>query len=161
MTRSDMYTGDELKINEELVSPNGRTKFTFQGDGHLVVSVDGKFIWGTWTNGQGGTRLCLQADGNLVMYTDSGNAIWQSSTGSNNGKQMWLACQDDNNIVVYGDNTYLWATETAHVIPFRKIYYDNTDVVALYPGIQDQKGKVWDGRANSGTYWLTGKGMHA
>jgi len=160
MTCSDMYTNDELKINEELVSPNGRTKFTFQGDGHLVVTVDGKFIWGTWTNGQGGTVLRLQPDGNLVMYTNENKAIWASNTNHHDGETMWLACQDDNNVVIYGNNTYLWATETAHVVSFRKIYYENTDIIVFYPGIQDQRGVVWNGRANSGAYWMTGKGMH-
>ncbi|KAF1977457.1 alpha-D-mannose-specific plant lectin [Bimuria novae-zelandiae CBS 107.79] len=107
MTRSELHTGDQLKINESLVSPDGRTTLTLQPDGHLVVQVDGKFIWGSWTKGRGGTVLSLQPDGNLVLYTVAGVAVWASNTNHHDGATMRPAVQNDNNVVIYMNNYYV------------------------------------------------------
>ncbi len=57
----------------------------FQSDGNLVVySVDYLFnfysAWASGTNGKGATRLSLQDDGNLVIYTAAGKVLWASHT---------------------------------------------------------------------------------
>jgi hypothetical protein len=56
----------------------------FQSDGNLVVYSHNLFgtraIWASNTAGKGATRLSLQDDGNLVMYTASGKALWATHT---------------------------------------------------------------------------------
>lgn len=57
----------------------------FQSDGNLVVyGVDyllNFFVaWASNTNGKSATRLSLQDDGNLVIYTAAGKVLWASHT---------------------------------------------------------------------------------
>jgi len=67
--------------------------FTFQKDGNLVVHYPNGIIgasgsnasWAAGTNGKGGTRLILQNDGNLVLYTKSGSAVWGTGSNTNRG----------------------------------------------------------------------------
>lgn len=40
------------------------------------------------------------------MYNDKCEALWDSMTNHHGGESMWLACQNDNNVVLHGDNTY-------------------------------------------------------
>ncbi len=68
---------------------NGYPTYTeFQPDGNLVVynhyiSGGNYAAWATNTNGEGATKLVLQGDSNLVIYTASNKALWASGT---NGK---------------------------------------------------------------------------
>lgn len=60
----------------------------FQNDGNLVVtdyivlSPLGSSIpvWSSGTGGKGAAYLSLQQDGNLVIYTAAGKALWASNT---------------------------------------------------------------------------------
>jgi hypothetical protein len=57
-------------------------------------------------------RATMQADGNLVLYSPSGDAVWASGTDGNSGASVVL--QDDRNLVIYGaDLGLLWATDTS------------------------------------------------
>jgi len=53
----------------------------------------------------------LQGDGNLVIYTFGGQAIWASNTAGHDG--AFLVVQSDGNVVIYWPNTPpIWATGT-------------------------------------------------
>jgi hypothetical protein len=56
----------------------------FQSDGNLVVYsnnlISTRAVWASHTNGKGATTLALQKDGNLVIYTAAGKALWASNT---------------------------------------------------------------------------------
>jgi hypothetical protein len=78
---------ETLTTGEWLESSNGQYRFYLQGDCNLVLGNQqtGEALWASGTNGQGGTRLVLQRDGNLVLYTATmprrirmlmGLAIW-------------------------------------------------------------------------------------
>jgi hypothetical protein len=41
----------------------------------------------------------MQADGNLVLYTPGGKAVWASSTSGSPGS--YLIAQNDGNVVIY------------------------------------------------------------
>lgn len=110
-TRSILAPGQTLKRGEQLTSPNGRFKAVMQTDGNFVIygpgnsvlrpwmgagdtasmNTDGNFVlysgghdtWASDTAGNGGARLLMQNDGNLVVYSApaAGNrALWESET---------------------------------------------------------------------------------
>jgi outer membrane protein assembly factor BamB len=54
----------------------------------------------------------MQDDGNLVLYSAGGDAVWASNTVGNDG--AYLVLQDDGNLVIYAaDGSPLWATNTS------------------------------------------------
>lgn len=70
---------------------------TVRSPGNLVISKDGK-------------TLVFQQDGNFVLYSPNGTALWASGT-ANKGKTM--VQQADGNVVIYGaTGAPLWATGT-------------------------------------------------
>ena len=58
------------------------------------------------------TSIVVQADGNVVIYSDRGEGVWSSGTGGNGG--AYLAAQDDGDLVIHSNNTdrILWSTRT-------------------------------------------------
>jgi hypothetical protein len=108
-----------------------------QGDGNWVInrgwSGDDTF-WASNTFGHPGNYLAIQDDGNLVLYTSTGNPIWiygspkapsscghfQSGEGLAEGDSM-LSCdgrftltmQSDGNLVIYFRGGALWSSGTS------------------------------------------------
>ena len=59
----------------------------------------------------GAYRMVMQNDGNLVVYSASGQPLWATLTQNNPG--AWLAMQNDGNLVVYSSSGRpLWASHT-------------------------------------------------
>jgi len=56
-------------------------------------------------------RFVFQGDGNLVLYSPQGRAIWATGTGGT-GASLF-SVQVDGNIVLYENNKVLWATNTS------------------------------------------------
>lgn len=75
-----LSVGQELRVNQGLVSKDGRYSLDLQGDGNLVIyrRKDGFPIWATNTNA--GAFLSMQGDGNLVLYGSDGSPFWASDT---------------------------------------------------------------------------------
>ncbi len=75
----------------------------FQGDGNLVLyktnGSTSKAVWGTGTNGKNAASVCLQTDGNVVVYASGGSALWGSGTQGSGATQLKL--QTDCNLVLY------------------------------------------------------------
>lgn len=121
MARNQMEAGDVLVQGQYLQSPDGRTRFSFQDDGNCCLEVNKKVAWATMTQnfaGSGSRRaeFVLQEDGNICLYAETGrrDLIWQSHS-NRPATSIRLVCQDDNNLVLYLDNYYVWASETAHL----------------------------------------------
>lgn len=57
-------------------------KFCFQKDGNFVSYRGNNAVWSTKTNGDGGAVIRMQNDGNLVMYTPPGQAVWSTNSVS-------------------------------------------------------------------------------
>ncbi|GAA2064767.1 hypothetical protein GCM10009839_90400 [Catenulispora yoronensis] len=88
---SHMAKGETLWGGEYIarwVSNNGNDyldSFEMQYDGNLVLYRIGPYgwkqpCWATGTNGSGATHVTYQSDGNLVLYTNSGRAVWASDS---------------------------------------------------------------------------------
>ncbi|WP_146073849.1 hypothetical protein [Amycolatopsis sp. CA-126428] len=94
----------------DLWAENQRTEFVFQWDSNLVVYVDGSPRWDSKTY-NGGWSICYQSDGNVVIYSRDGVALWDTKTWGNPGD--WIYVQPDSNVVIYSaDNRALWDTKT-------------------------------------------------
>ena len=107
----------QLNVNDQLVSANGRARLVMQGDGNLVLyrTDDGRALWASDTPGQPVVYTVMQGDGNLVAYSADGQPYWSTGTDGHPGAQVVL--QGDANLVVYDSaSSPLWASNT--VQPF-------------------------------------------
>jgi hypothetical protein len=107
-----LNVNDDLEVIKTLTSANGRSTFTMQGDGNLVLyRVGGKARWATGTAGKTVSQAIMQGDGNFVLYGPGRSFVWASNTGGHPGAT--LVVQDDGNVVIYDPaGNPLWATNT-------------------------------------------------
>jgi hypothetical protein len=104
--RSVLTGGNLLSVNQRLV--NGKYHAVLQGDGNFVVY--GKRVWSTGTVGKPATRLVMQTNSDLVLY--SSFALWSSLSTS--GSEPRLVMQGDGNLVLYDEAGHArWASGTA------------------------------------------------
>ena len=103
-----MYAGQLLN---SLTSADGRFTFVYQGDGNLVLYLQGGVpLWASGTSGAG--QALLQGDGNFVIYNGAGTPVWASNTAGNTDDR--LTVQSDGNVVIYSSGgSALWSTGTA------------------------------------------------
>lgn len=118
-----------------LWSSNSRTsgcpQLLVQNDGNVVIYGPKKAVWSSHTVnsllGSGGVlhpgwmlyspppeyeRLVMQGDGNLVLYSGAGKALWDSRTNGHPGAHAKM--QKDGNLVVYSSaGKALWASNTS------------------------------------------------
>lgn len=87
-----------------------------QSDGNFAVYNTDSLLWSAGTNatGTGDRYLKVQPDGNIVVYTSNGQALWSlwSNLGTNN-KAYKLVMQNDGNLVAYDSNgSAIWSIGT-------------------------------------------------
>lgn len=112
--QSTLQTGQSLTVGQWLQSPDGTYILIYQADGNLVLYNDkqGKVMWATATNGQTAGSLSIMA-GLVQIRNKDQKCVWSSL--EHKGKVwpepgVYLAVQDDGNVVVYTSNkTPLWA----------------------------------------------------
>lgn len=110
---SVLNSGQKITSNQYLESTNLKYRFYLQSDGNLVLRDWGTraALWASGTQGKGGTRLTVQSDGNIVLYTSSNKAVWASNTQGTGANRLVL--QDDANLVLYtGAGQSVWSTQT-------------------------------------------------
>ena len=117
----------QLNTGDLLFSATRAFQLSMQGDGNLVLyAIDDstlpvdirkgqytKVIWASMTNGKAvdGSGVQMQNDGNLVIYNNHSQPIWNSGTQNHPG--AFLRCQDDGNLVVLGaDGSVLASSNT-------------------------------------------------
>jgi hypothetical protein len=96
---SRLLAGQIVKAGQDLVSPSGQYTLTVQTGGNVVVTGNGCTIWSAGTTGSG-NYLTMQTDGNLVIYTSAGKALWDSKTNGT-GSANYLSLQNDGNAIVF------------------------------------------------------------
>lgn len=125
---SSLAAGQQLTSGQYLQSPNGQYELDMFPSGAAVAWSNPSYPCMSWLFPApaqpndvdiqlpalvAGSYMAMQADGNLVLYSATGTAIWASNT-SDDGKTAWagpisLQLQDDGNLVVYNGGSGLWA----------------------------------------------------
>jgi hypothetical protein len=103
--------GGILSAGQTIQSPDCGIRFVMQTDGNLVVYS--RLGHAIWASGSrgSGARLALQTDSNLVIRDSAGTVKWASGTKGTGGNQ--LRVQNDGNVVLYSSSGAVWSTHTA------------------------------------------------
>jgi len=125
---STLNSGEEITLNSYTMSPDTQSVLRLQPDGNLVLySNFSNPVWNSGTSTTTTGRLVMQPDGNLVLYRNDGNPVWYTNTYGNPGARLEI--QTDGNMVIYTPgNASIWATNTTHNP--NHLSYVNTE---LYP----------------------------
>ncbi|MDI1450403.1 matrixin family metalloprotease [Polyangium sp. 6x1] len=108
-----LSSGQGLGAEQSVWSCDGRFQLKYQGDGNLVLYQGGNPLWASGTNGDGGDRVIMQEDGNLVIYKSDGHPVWASGTAGTSNRYANLAVQNDGNVVIYrSGGGVAWASNT-------------------------------------------------
>lgn len=104
--------GQVLRVGDSRRSCDGGYRLVMQGDGNLVLYVEGgAALWSSDTFGTGSDRAIMQGDGNFVVYDATNQPHFDTGTQS---VGAYLAVQGDGNLVVYSaGGAPLWASNTA------------------------------------------------
>lgn len=114
-----LQDGQQLNINDKLVSPNGRYTLWMQTDGNLVLYHDSIDVstayWSTdtWWLPDNERPVCapMQSDVNFVLYDGNGIPRWASGTWGPGYVAPYIVLQDDGNLVIYHNGTRpVWAS---------------------------------------------------
>jgi len=104
-----MRPGRALARGQGIRSCNGKATLLHQADGNVVELQNGVPLWSTNTAGHSTSQLVMQGDGNLVLYSTTGQALWHTYTSGNSGSI--LALQDDCNLAIYAPgHRPIWST---------------------------------------------------
>jgi hypothetical protein len=68
-------SGECLGINQNIVSSNGAYFLNMQSDGNLVFYNPSTQATGTLL-ASGGVKVCMLAEGKLIMVNSAGNIVW-------------------------------------------------------------------------------------
>jgi surface antigen len=154
-------SGSTLYPNQYLESENDQSALVFQNDSNLVLYSGGRALWQSGTAGQGGTRLVMQTDGNLVMYRADNSVAWQ--TGTNGRYYAYAILQADGNFIINDDRgVYWWSGTGGHA----GLYYTGYDRLQVgYKLLQNQYLRSADNRyalllQADGNLVLYGPGYH-
>ncbi|MDL2325364.1 Ig-like domain-containing protein, partial [Ruminococcaceae bacterium OttesenSCG-928-A16] len=102
-----LLPGWTLASHQYITSNDNRYILMMQGNGDLVMRNSAGVQWHSNTAGNPGATLRFQTDGNIVIYSAAGKAIWATNTNS----AVNLVVQDDGNIVSYTNSGKVaWAT---------------------------------------------------
>jgi RHS repeat-associated protein len=120
--------GQRLVSGQSLFSSSGNFRLAMQTDGNLVLYSLSGQVLSATYTSVAGSTLDMQADGNLVLHSPSGAAVWHTSSWGNPGSR--LVVQNDGNLVVYRpDNSYTWTSGTRGDYPAE----DNAKLLTTSP----------------------------
>ena len=86
-------------------------------------------LWSTNTGGNPGARKVMQSDGNLVIYSSDGRALWGSGTGGTPGNPgAYVTMQSDGNLVIYSRKA-IWSTNTPGNSGATKVFQNDGNLV--------------------------------
>lgn len=110
---NSLQVNKQLTLNQYVASTNGSYRFYLQGDGNMVVRnmLNNDAVWASATNGKGGSRLVLQGDSNLVLYTSDNRPVWASNTVGK-GAAYLIMRNDGNLVLATSSGTVVWQTGT-------------------------------------------------
>ena len=80
-----------------------------QDDGNFVV-YGWQPLWASDTAGSDATRLCMQADCNLVMYNNDDLARWHTNSYRSSCNICRLHLTNDGKLVLHRENEEIWTS---------------------------------------------------
>lgn len=100
--------GEQIAVNQNLWSSNGKFMLILQTDGNLVEYLEVVGVWASHTWGRKPNAAVMQLDGNFVIYEPGGIPIWASTTGV---PGSYFMLHDDGNMVVHHpQGAALWSS---------------------------------------------------
>ncbi len=118
-TPSILPGGSQLTPGQQISSPDGRYRLTFQTDGNLVIyRADGVPVWWTGTVGISPNVTRMQSDGNFVVYDTANQPRWHTHTFGNPG--AYLSMQNNGAFVI---NTRQWRAAVGKPRPCQRGEY--------------------------------------
>lgn len=103
-------SGEGLAPGDRLTTE--RTRLVMQQDGNLVFSArtdsGWKEIWASETDGNPGAYALMQDDGNLVVYSTGGSALWHAGTFDHPGAYLQLEDRDRRIVIYDAEGLALW-----------------------------------------------------
>ncbi|KAL2678373.1 hypothetical protein Neosp_009119 [[Neocosmospora] mangrovei] len=117
MGNGKLDNGEWLLVGQSIFSDDGTVELRMQDDGKLAVYYDDQCQWQNTAEQRDDIHgVKMQADGNFVMYDNSGTgtATWHTDTAGPTGDDTtYVAVQDDGNIVLYkNEDEPIWATHS-------------------------------------------------
>lgn len=115
---------DILHPGDERWSGNGEYRLVLQDDNNFVlykkIDDDGNQepIWASNTylpdESCENKQVIMQQDGNLVLYNEEGNPLWDSGSSGYGAVSPYILVQDDGNVVLYDNEVegVFWSTDT-------------------------------------------------
>lgn len=133
--------GQQLNVDDAVVSTNGQTVLLMQGDGNLVLYANAVPVWAseTYLNPTSrGTRAVMQTDGNFVINDGSGKTVFSTNALSASVPGSILSVRDDGSLDVT-------APDGARILEIAKSYLGDLKVGQALTKGTDLVGA--DGRA--------------
>jgi RHS repeat-associated protein len=96
-----LVAGQMLPSGKCIVSPHGQYFLLMNTDGNFFIYdwAHGTGTWGPGTQGHPGAYAIFQTDGNLVVYSASGVALWSSGTSGTYAERLDM--NDDGRILIW------------------------------------------------------------
>lgn len=107
-----LASGQSLNPGDSLFSVNNSHELRYQTDANFVFYQGSTPLWAIncWptcnTIGNAGVAT-MQTDGNLVVYDDTSNAVWNSGTAGNGG--AFLALRNGELLLFATNGSVLWS----------------------------------------------------
>ncbi|WP_049973727.1 tail fiber protein [Azospirillum sp. B4] len=114
MEQGRLNAGRTLLPRQALRSPNGRFALELAAKGGMVIKAvaDGAEIWTLDRKVEPIGNLAMQTDGNLVLYTGDGKAVW-ASQASWTERADHLLLTDEGELVLRKGSTLVWSSGNA------------------------------------------------
>ncbi|XP_018556250.1 uncharacterized protein LOC108899979 isoform X1 [Lates calcarifer] len=109
MSRNFLSKNDELRRGDYLISNNREFKAIFQDDGNFVI-YGWQPLWASNTSGSDASRLCMQADCNLVMYNNKDEPRWHTNSSKPSCNMCRLQLTDDGKLVLSREQEAVWSS---------------------------------------------------
>ncbi|XP_029313540.1 LOW QUALITY PROTEIN: mannose-specific lectin-like [Cottoperca gobio] len=107
MSRNYLSKNDELRKGDFLMSNNREWKAIFQDDGNFVL-YGWKPVWASDTGDSDASRVCMQADCNLVIYNKASKPLWHSNSAKSDCNMCRVQLTDDGKLLVNKECDEIW-----------------------------------------------------
>ncbi|OWA50388.1 putative Zinc metalloproteinase nas-14 [Hypsibius exemplaris] len=123
--RSQLESGNSLKVGDALWSPDKNVKLSMESNGNMVLyrQCDGRAIWSTNMSYEDQTftptSVTMQADGNLAMYLPQTLfLVWSTDTRKPQFSGAGLKVLDGGYFCLFKNNECLWTSGGVNLCTF-------------------------------------------